>query len=135
MSRGVNSFKNPISNTQSFSTLSITCTKYHSFSEYCLSLWRHCLMASPVNHSSTHQRTKSIVLELVPSHAYHDITRDEPTGIESLFRLDTERHLRDLLVQQLARHKVTDAELVAYPQCPGVLAHAGWSNEGGKRGV
>ena len=64
-------------------------------------------MSQLLINASTH-----VVLELVPSHAHHDITmgtRDELTGVGSLFRFDTEQHLlRDLLAQQVARHDVAD---------------------------
>lgn len=63
-------------------------------------------------------------------------TRDELTGVGSLFRFDTEQHLlRDLLPQQVARHDVANTELIAYPQCLCVLARAGQSNKGKIRGV
>lgn len=63
-------------------------------------------------------------------------TRDELTGVGSLFRFDTEQHLlRDLLPQQVARHDVANIELIAYPQCLCVLPRAGQSNKGKIRGV
>ena len=58
-----------------------------------------------------------VVLELVPSHAYHDIAREEPTGIYDPFRLDTEWSLlRDLLTQHVVRWHCEVAD--AAPGCP-----------------
>jgi hypothetical protein len=73
-----------------------------------------------------------VVLELVLGHVYHDIIKDEPTGIHNLFHLYTERSLlRNLLVRHVASREVADAEIIAYAQHLGTLTCAGWS-DGGK---
>lgn len=64
-----------------------------------------------------------VSLELVPNHTYHDVVRDEPTGIHDFFCLNAEWGLfGDLIAEHVARREVTDAAFVTYVRCLCALA-------------